>query len=276
MPNYLNPNVVTKSFDRLGSEENRGKTHLERTSAVLYFLAFDAVCKLLDVSILDLDPDKLDGKNTRKRFELEFTKLVLLGNDAGTHIQFLEFGKFDTTSSNPEKRVSANFLTVPLKKATTQTDSYYYPRRPKAPLLKLGPIATKKSWGVARHDDFEQNLFIILSTAKSSTPAYDLSILVLRNDGFPDHIDDDYLALYDQLDKRFTQDLASLLKKRIERERLILQQNMPMFVSQFTSFVKTKSTKTDPSQLYQKMSKEELIAKVLELEAELINLRPSN
>lgn len=276
MAKYLDPYVVAESFKQLGSKEDGGKTHLERTSAVLYFLTFDAVRKQFKVSELDLDPDRFEGKTTRKQFELEFAKLVLLDSEVGRQIQFLEFGKVDRESANPEKRVSANFLTVPLKKATTQAAPYYYPKRPKAPLLKLGPIATSKYWGVASHDDYEKNLFIMLNTAKSSTPAYDLSILVLRNEAFNDQIKDEYLCLFDQLEKKFTKDLALVLKRRIEREKIMLRQRTPVFVDQYISFVKIDSTDSVVSQSYEKMTRDELIARLLELETELKSLRQSN
>ena len=275
MAKYLNPSVVQESFARLASKSGEGKAHLERTSAILYFLAFDATCHSTQKNDLDLDPDRLDGKNNRKQLELEFTKLVLLNTEHGQPIQFSEFGKVDATNIAPEKRISANFLTVPLKKATTQTDPYFYPKRPNAPLLKLGSVATKKKWGMAHHEDFEKNLFIVMSTARSTTPAYDLSVLLLRDAMFSDSQQDIFSELANQLAKKFTPEVAGLLKKRIEKEKVLVRSKHEAFIDHYSNFIKTEKKKGNENDHYQNMSKEELIGKILELEAAVNRLTNS-
>jgi len=269
MSKYLNPSLVQESFDRLASKDSGGKSHLERTSAILYFLAFDAACQSTQKAELDLDPDRLEGKNNRKQLELEFTKLVLLDSDLGQPIQFLEFGKIDSTNIAPEKRISANFLTVPLKKATTESQPFYYPKRPRAPLLKMGTVATKKKWGMAHHEDFEKNLFIVLSSARSSTPAFDLAVLIFRNTDFPPSQLDIYAGLNDQLVKKFTPRVVALFKKRIEREKVLIRSKHSAFVDHYSNFIKLEKKKISSDDQYENMSREELIAKIRELEAAL-------
>ncbi len=68
---------------------------MERTSAVMYFFAFDAVCKSKGNVPVDFDPDKNEGKSNRKSIELEFTKLVLLNKVQGRITQVSELGKID-------------------------------------------------------------------------------------------------------------------------------------------------------------------------------------
>ena len=167
MAKYLNSELVCKSFERLSSQITTGKSHLERTSVLMVFFAVNAACKNLDVDSLDLNPATLQGRNTRKSVELEFTKLVLVGNTHGGIKQVIELGKIDEDGTSPEKRISSNFLTVPLKRASDQTAPYYYPRRPKAPLLKMGPAATGRKWGIDYHDDWMSNFFVMLTTIKS-------------------------------------------------------------------------------------------------------------
>src|SRR5579863_2784899 len=111
---YLSSEQVSVSFKRLSSRKQEGKTHLERTSAFMYFIAFDAVCKSKGKGPIDFDPDKNEGKSNRKLIELEFTKLVLLNKVQGKITQVSELGKIDHTGKDPEKRISSNFLTVPL------------------------------------------------------------------------------------------------------------------------------------------------------------------
>jgi hypothetical protein len=267
MSKYLNPSLVQESFDRLASKNTGGKSHLERTSAVLYFLAFDAACHSTQKVDLDLDPDRLEGKNSRKQLELEFTKLVLLDTEHGKPIQFLEFGKIDTANIAPEKRISANFLTVPLKKATTESLPFHYPNRPRAPLLMLGAVATKKKWGMSRHKDFEKNLFIVLSTARSSTPAYDLTVLIFRDSAFPTTQQDIYSGLNDQLLKKFTPEVAALFIKRIDKEKILIRSKHAAFIDHYNNFIKAEMKKVSPADRYEYLSREELIAKINELEA---------
>ena len=273
MNRYLNPAVVRESFDRLASKTGEGKSHLERTSAILYFLAFDAACQSTEKVELDLDPERLEGKNNRKQLELEFTKLVLLDTENGQPIQFSEFGKIDTTNIAPEKRISANFLTVPLKKATTQSDPYHYPKRPNAPLLKLGHVATRKKWGMQIHEDFQKNFFIVISTAKSSTPAYDLAVLIFRDATFTKSNQDIYTGLCDLLDKKFTSAVALLLKKRIEKEKVLVRSKHSSFIDNYSNFIKFGKGQESPEETYEKMTKEELIEKIHELEAVLKSLQ---
>lgn len=264
---YLNPSVVQESFGRLASKTGEGKTHLERTSAILYFLAFDAACQNTQKIALDLDPAKLEGRNNRKQLELEFIKLVLLGTEYGQPIQFSEFGKVDLTNIAPEKRLSANFLTVPLKKATAQTEPYYYPKRPNSPLLKLGLAATNKKWGISRHGEFEKNFFVIISTARSTTPAYDLAVLVLRDSPFSSSHKDIFSALADQLAKRFTPEVAGFLKKRIDKEKVLVRSKYPPFIDHYSNFIKIENNAGSLDNHYQTASRDELIAKIQKLEA---------
>lgn len=269
MPKFINPSLVQESFARLASKSEGGKTHLERTSAILYFLAFDAAARNVKKNLLDLDPDLLEGKNNRKQLELEFTKLVLLGTENGQPIQFSEFGKIDSTNIAPEKRISANFLTVPLKKATTESQPFYYPKRPNSPLLRLGTVATKKKWGISRHEDFEKNFFIVINSARSSTPAYDLGVLIFRDTAFPSSQQNIFEGISDQLEKKFTPELAELLKKRIDKEKILIRSKQEHFINYYCNFIKDNKEKEKAIDKYQKMTREELIAKIEELEAKL-------
>src|SRR5687767_4104165 len=90
---YLKPEQVFTSFQRLASRKAEGKTQMERTSVIMYFLAFDTAIRNASQTKLDFNPEKIDGRNNRKSIELEFTKLVLLGNQGSQTIQVCELGK---------------------------------------------------------------------------------------------------------------------------------------------------------------------------------------
>lgn len=75
-----------------------------------------------DVADLDLNPDSLEGKDNRKQVEVEYTKTDLLEKTRDDFKQVTELGKIDVGGTTPEKRISSNFFTVPLKKASGQKE----------------------------------------------------------------------------------------------------------------------------------------------------------
>jgi hypothetical protein len=178
---FLSTELVSKCFQRLSARERGGKKHLERTSALLYFLAFDATCKFFEVDALDFTPETLIGKNHRRQFELEFVRLAVLERNQDQLKQVTEFGKIDINGTIPEQRISSNFFSVPVKKASTRTDAALYPNRPKAPVLSMGVFATGKPWGVTLYEKWQTNLPKLLSEIRYSTPNIDLAIFAVRD-----------------------------------------------------------------------------------------------
>lgn len=269
MAKYLSQELVCKSFERLSSRNTMGKTHMERTSALMYFLSVDAAFKQFGVSCLDLNPDNLEGKHSRKQVELEFTRLVLVENSQGGVKQVTELGKIDEAGTHPEKRISSNFLTVPLKKASNQTTPFYYPSRPKHPLFKMGFAATEKQWGVSFHDDWESNFLSILTTIKGPTPALDLAVFVCRDCAIDDGAADIFTALQEQLKKRFTRNLADFWIKRIEKEKVMARGIEAPFADHHAPFASFYKQVHAPVKRYEQMKKSELIDRIHQLESML-------
>jgi len=267
MAKYLSPELVCKSFDRLSSRSKTGKTHLERTSALMYFLSVDAAFKHFDVSVLDLNPDTLDGRNNRKQVELEFTKFVLVGNSPDGVKQVIELGKIDEAGTHPEKRISSNFLTVPLKKASNQTTPFFYPNRPKCPLFKMGLTATGKKWGVSFHENWMANILAIQTTIKGSTPSLDLAVFVCRDAAIDDGATDIFTALEEHLRKKFTKNLADFWIQRIEKEKVMPRGVEVAFTDHHASFASIYVQASAPAKKYTQMTKSELIARILKLES---------
>lgn len=223
MAQYLNQKLVDFSFKRLAPKTNVGKKPLERTSALMYFLAFDAVAKKLDCCPLDLNPKASDGKNNREAVELEFVKLVMLKNTDDMQVrQVSVLGKIEKGGTAPEKRISSNFLTVPLKKASESAKAYNYPSRP-ASLLKMGASATGLKWGADYHDDWRTNLPRFLSEVKSNTPFTDLAIFVFRDAKVSADSQNVRDALADLIKNRFSEDFAAFWTKRIDAEKVFFK-----------------------------------------------------
>jgi hypothetical protein len=268
MTKYFDPEFVSRSFKRLASRKRGGKTHLERTSVLMYFLAIDAALKHFDVNILDLNPDSLDGKNNRKQVELEFTRLVLIDKSQYILKQVNELGKINTGGTNPEKRISSNFFTVPLKKASGQNEPYYYPRRPSAPLLKMGPAATNKKWGIQYHNDWSLNFPVLLSEVKYPTSALDLAIFVCRDCQFDDEAIEIFSILNEQLRKRFTKKMADYWVSKIDKEKIMASHinGQNPFINHHLSFASVHKEDALPSSEYQQMKKADLIEHIFRLE----------
>jgi hypothetical protein len=242
---------------------------MERTSALMYFLSVDAAFKHFDVNILDLNPDSLDGKNNRKQVELEFTRLVLVGNSHGGVRQVTELGKIEEAGTHPEKRISSNFLTVPLKKASNQTTPFYYPSRPKYPLFKMGLSATGKKWGVSFHENWMPNFLAILTTIKGPTPSLDLAVFVCRDCAIDAGAEDIFTALEEQIRKRFTRNLANFWIQRIEKEKAMPRGVEVAFADHHVPFANFYDQAPAPVKQYAQMKKSELIARIHQLESML-------
>ena len=270
MSKYLSREIVGESFERLSSLNATGKSHLERTSALMYFLSIDTTFKYLNArGCLDLDPESSEGKNNRKQVELEFARLVLLGKTSDDKVmQVVELGKIDETGTQPEKRISSNFLTVPLKKASNQTAPFYYPSRPKAPLLKMGFSATGKRWGIGYHEDWAANFLLMLTTVNSKTPLIDLAIFICRDCVFDDRTIDIFQAIKEQLEKRFTNGIANFWTQRIEKEKILYTLVDIPFAEQKESFANFYRPRQSGKR-YEQMKKSELIVRIHELESML-------
>jgi len=233
---YFSVKQVETSFKRLRPRTNGGKASMERTSSLMYFLSFDALCKKCNQSTLDFDPDTLVGKLNRKHIELEFEKLVLLESRKDSCIQVKDLGKIDVAKDRPAKRMSSNFLTVPLKKASQSLIHCEYPNRPSTPLLSMGLIATNLKWGVSHHKDWATHLPSILSQVKGSTPFTDLGVFVLRdleiheaNKGYLD-------SLRYGLSNKFSTTLAEFWLNRVAMEKILVNHLLEPFVSNHAPF----------------------------------------
>lgn len=266
---YFSSDQVHTSFKRLASRKHTGKTHLERTSCLMYFFAFEAVCKKVNCSLLDLNPDKTEGKNNRKAIELEFTKLVLLQRSPRQIIQVTELGKIDSTGKNPEKRISSNFLTVPLKKATEQSEPYFYPKRPPTPMIKLGKAATGLKWGIEQHQDWSDSLPKLLSEIKDPTPFTDLAIFVMRDTRINDEAKDYVDALSTALNERFNLQLAQFWNQRIKSEKVMAHRHILTNPFSSTHQAFTKSAPDFPGNRFESQNRDDLINYIVNLEGTL-------
>ena len=223
---YFAAEQVSVAFDRLsfktGTDGRRRKAPQERTSALMCFLAFDATCKREDLNQLDMDPEKPAAKSNRDFVAVEFAKLVTLEAKDNNFKQVLELGKIADGGTDPTKRLSSNFFTQPLKKATEQSGVSVYPKRPPATaIIKLGHAATGLKWGMGYHEDWPISLPKLLSEVKGSTPFTDLAIFVMRDTKLTgnNYVD----ALVAALNERYSESLSTFWVDMIKKEKIFVR-----------------------------------------------------
>jgi hypothetical protein len=212
---YISSEVVKTSLNRLKSNAESGKSHQEKTSSLMYFLAFDALAKRKDKTLIEFPPKAF----ARKEMALEYAKLVLLNKDGnGNTQQIVELGLVEINGRQPEKRISSNFYTVPLKNASDISGGDNYPNRP-APILRLGNVSDKVKWGITYHAGWKINFPKFFSEIRSNTPFTDLAIFICRNDFFANNISEWEKALYFILNTCFTDKLSSYWSDKINDEK---------------------------------------------------------
>jgi hypothetical protein len=215
---FLEDANLYAAFQRLRHNQTKGKKGLERTSGLMYLLAFDKLVQYkCGQSPLDFDPSTEEGRFHRRKFSFNFSGLVSIRHRK--YLQIAALGEIKTGSISPEKRVSANFLTVPLTKAAQAQTPCDYPSRP-VPLLVLGDAQRGMSWRVDYHPQCLDNLGTFLLENGSRTPFTDLAIVILRDHDFPASTSSIMMVLHKALATHFTQQLTDRWMKSIEFESL--------------------------------------------------------
>lgn len=218
---YLNENLIRDSYLRLRQKKVGGKKGLERTSALICFLALDALLKRTGVNPpLTLDPEDSTGKTNRDVLTREFARLVHLKTTESGLCHVLDLGEITIGGTPPDKRFSSNFLTVSLKAATTSSEAYGYPSRPRNPLIFLGPKATGLTWGMDRHPDWKKNLPVFLQDRKTKTPFHDLACFVLRQRGMESTSTSLEEGLMNGLSEMFTDELCAFWRTQLTLEKV--------------------------------------------------------
>lgn len=221
---YIAPAIVKTAFKRLVfTHKTKGKMPLERTSSIMYFLAFDATAKKGQAETIDIDIKTPLGKNVRETFVLEYAKLVSLSNSSkGGKQQIAALGEIQQGGKEPEKKIASNFLSVPVVKAATSSTPYAYPKRP-APLLFLGLEATGLPYGMTYHTNWIKNLRAFLSDFKSNTPFTDLAITCLRAAKGMSKDKTFHDGLASMIRAKFTENLSEVWIKAIDGERSFIK-----------------------------------------------------
>ncbi len=257
---YISASAVCESFQRLKASVQSGKSFQEKTSSLMYFLAFDVLSKKNGSTTIDFPPKS----HSRRDMALEFSRFVLLKKQRGITQQIAELGVVELGGRDPEKKISSNFYTVPLKKASENPGMSPYPNRP-APLLQLGTISSNCNWSIMLHPNWKSNLPIFLQDVTGNSPFTDLAVLVCRNDQLDD-FDDWRDAIFSVLKKKFTAEVAAFWIEKIESEKLFVKHLKNE--SFFSAELQTANLCSGASRkvVLRGMKKDDLVNRVLYLE----------
>lgn len=263
---FINPDQIKASFANLATNSTQGKTHSERTSVIFYFLAFDATCKRVGTHTLDFNHETLAGKANRAIMETEFERLSLVARQSKETFQITELGKVTLQRKSPATRISSNFFTVPLKKASNQNVIYSYPKRPSTPVLNLGKTNKCTNWGITYHPEWTKNLSKLFSEAKGFTYFTDLAICIFRDTEIGEG--NITMELTRKIGERFSLELTGYWAERIKKEKLLWRPISERCSTDYhtNALMEIALATVNP---YEAMTKKQLIQKILELESEL-------
>jgi hypothetical protein len=261
---HLKNDLVSLAFRRLDGPKD-GKTHLERTSAVMYFLAVCASLIKTQQSTLDVNPGTSRGLSNRKALELEYAKLVMLNRAAdGQARTVFALGRVTTGGRTPEKAISSNFLTVPVKNASRSSAAYQYPKRP-APLLVIGKVATGETWGIGLHENWRNHLPRFFEELKSNTPFTDMAVFMLRDNSIAPSMGTLQRAVEAAFETRFGPDVSEYWSRKISAEKIFSRHTQDPFHSGDPSSNRFDEGTSGSGDL-DALSKKELIERVHRLE----------
>ena len=260
---YINESIVKCAFKRLGARINKGKSLMEKTSALMYFLAFDSVAKQIGRKTFDLSPK---GSN-RKKMTAEYYSLVVLSNSINEVKYFAELGKIEIGRDDKciDRRISSNFFTVSLTNASKVATTSNYPKRPK-PLLSIGPGIVQGNWGITYSSAWESNIPFFLADVQSNTSFTDLALLVCRNEEYDGNSCNLQEILSCLLKRKFTKRVADFWVTRLCSERIFVKHidENNLLSAQYGNY--NWDCGITRQEELQSMNKEGLISRILDLE----------
>ncbi len=188
-------------------KRSEGKTGMERTSILATFLAFDRLERDLSAASIDLS----DGTIARNLIKNYYHDCLTMGELHGTPYEVVDFGWIQEAGTRQlASRLSSNFLTTGLKRASELANPSDWPRRPKAPLLQLGLPLEGKRWGVAKHPDWMTNLETVYGDRICELNTFPLILFLLRHIEL-EFFDDPLLFLKNGLSTIYTPNLVEWL-----------------------------------------------------------------
>lgn len=205
---YFSAKTFNHFYRLLQMENPKGKTGRERTTGLATFLALDKVQKMISEDVINLHPDA----DQRTLFTNAFVEILLIGQKEDFEYQASDLGFIEKSSQTLAKKLSSNFLTVPVKKGSNQTGLYPYPGRP-SPLLNLGMEVPKfGKWGATKHPQWTANFVRFLEGRLCGNDTFPLIVFLLRETKLSGNLNDNPQdVLFSVLKSIFTDELSEYL-----------------------------------------------------------------
>lgn len=216
---WIDRKVVHDALKGLREMEPTPKRGKERTSCLMYFLAFNKLVARGSTEPILLDPETGPGRQNRREYTKEYAKLVSVGTtENGKELWVDNLGDVNFSGKRQSaNKFSADFLTVPLKRASTAKSPQGHPRRP-SPLLTLGVTVYGLKWGAEMHPEWKSNLPDFLNDRLSPTKWTNLAIFVFRKEPM-DPKKSLVRNLEDLIKQQFTKQLSMLWCSMIKAEK---------------------------------------------------------
>lgn len=179
---YISPQKLDFYYSQLWDAQE-GKTNLERTSILSYFLAHDMLCKTYTTDIVDLN----SNTSTRDFFVNNVSYILSLDEDkeSGEEYQASQLGLIVKDRSQIKTKVGKNFLSTQLIRAAQSKNVSTYPTRPKdSGMLELGHEINGNYYGVKKSPDWKRNFIKFLDFRQCKSDTFPLICFLLRNHKF--------------------------------------------------------------------------------------------
>ncbi|WP_179091831.1 AAA family ATPase [Paenibacillus borealis] len=175
---YFSNQTFRTYYQMLQPRDRGGKLGRETTSGLAYFFSLDRLQRTLGSEIIDLHPESEE----RHEFIDMFVETLLIGFDEDNReLQASNLGFVEIVENSLEKKVSSNFLTVPVKKGSRQQDLLPYPGRP-GPLVNLGVLTTTHDkWGITKNPDWKENFPKFINRRICGEDTFPLIVFLLRD-----------------------------------------------------------------------------------------------
>ncbi|OMF56537.1 MoxR family ATPase [Paenibacillus sp. FSL R5-0766] len=211
---YFADQTFRTNYRMLQPLEQGGKLGRETTSGLAYFFSLDRLQKKLGLEIIDLHPESAD----RQEFISMFIETLMVGRDEqNNELQATSLGFIEVGASSLEKKVSSNFLTVPVKKGSRQQELLPYPGRP-GPLVNLGlDTGIHGKWGITKNPEWKDNFLKFINRRLCGSNTFPLIVFLLRNRPLLNlESDNPYTILKSSLGDIVTEETADFLVSHAE------------------------------------------------------------
>lgn len=177
---YFTSKGFSHYYKLLNTVKETGKTNLERTSSLVYFLAQDKLQKKYSVDTIDVS----SNSDLRKEFQNAVKEILAVDTKTNEEVQANHLGVLNIEDSKNSIfiKTGKNFLSTQVYRASTSAETFDYPTRPKnSPILKLGVEYNGSKNTISKHKDWQNNLLTYIDFRKCGQNTLPLIIFLLRD-----------------------------------------------------------------------------------------------